>query len=67
MSVREIAAKSLISSGSLVSALGTENPFRSDFEGVFAFFGKLLANISENKFPVIRRDQMFVIQFFTKS
>jgi len=33
-------------------ALGTQNPFRSDFEGVFAFFGKLLANISENQISV---------------
>jgi hypothetical protein len=27
-------------------ALGTQNPFRCKFEGVFAFFGKLLANYS---------------------
>ena len=48
-------------------ALGTENPFRCKFEGIFAFLGKLLANISENQVSVCRGNQEFVWYSLAKS
>ncbi len=48
-------------------ALGTENPFRSDSEGVFDFLGKLLANISKNQISVVWRNQIFVRNTFAET